>query len=522
MSLIVNKFVDSILLRYKGKLYKKTGNTITTSEQVYACVEDQFKTQEELIFASSKKQDNFSKIRAVYTSVSDLDNESLASVEDKNNYYDITVILKNSLNPFFNLGSGNCLSLSGYQNLELNLISGKTYYFTQFDVSNTGNRLIITNDAAGNTPANITNNYTGIPGIDGVLFFVMPDTAVPETYYLSSEGGNYMGIKINVNKYYESLPNIVANFNILSGDSYYTLLPESTICNPLPTPTPTPTPTNTPDGITPTPTPTSTPTLTPTPTINVENDNILFDTTTFDGILEDVRAATIVGANRWENYIKINPAIVTAIKSSIDPTWNGIKLNSFSTINDPNSYIAACGVNTFVDIQPGSTGLQFCTLSFNLFLNLHYLNILTEQDWERVMAHELGHALGIGSYWQSFFQQYGAVPPLDNFLDGTSYTSIQNAYNNITSLNRTKMPLENSGGSGTQSAHWENDFRPSTDPGTGGVSYPGLLNELMVGFYSPTVNFVISDISIKALVDFGYVEKNPNTNEGIPTLVNSL
>ena len=44
----------------------------------------------------------------------------------------------------------------------------------------------------------------------------------------------------------------------------------------------------------------------------------------------------------------------------------------------------------------------------------------------------------------------------------------------------------------------------------------------MVGFYSQATNFVISNLSLSALTDFGYQEKNPGTNEGTPTLVNSL
>jgi hypothetical protein len=44
----------------------------------------------------------------------------------------------------------------------------------------------------------------------------------------------------------------------------------------------------------------------------------------------------------------------------------------------------------------------------------------------------------------------------------------------------------------------------------------------MVGYYSTDINFVISTISISALRDFGYSEKNPGTSEGTPTIVNSL
>ena len=44
----------------------------------------------------------------------------------------------------------------------------------------------------------------------------------------------------------------------------------------------------------------------------------------------------------------------------------------------------------------------------------------------------------------------------------------------------------------------------------------------MIGYYSAGLNSVISSLSIKTLVDFGYEEVNPGAVEGIPTLVSSI
>lgn len=523
MSLVVNSLEYSKYVTYKGKLYINTGTTIFSDTFVNICSTDRYLNIDEAIFKNGLTTSNFTKVRPIYIGINTKDNIGFSNVKSENNTYDVSIISKDSTNPFYNIGSSNCVSISGYQNLELNLISGKTYYFNQSHPSNT-NRVKLTLDPEGTIDANLSNYiYSGNPGVDGLLFFILP-VGYPDALYLSLDSEQYTGIKINVDVYYESLPSLVANFNFLSADSYYTILPTYTECPPPNTPTPTPTPTLTPTP-TPTPTPTllgSTPTPTPTPTPTLPLlDNILFDTSTFGSVQSEIIVPLLVGVERWENFIKINPDVVAAIKS-FDSEWNGIRLNSYNTINDPNGYIAACQVHSFFDIIPGSTGLQFVTFSFNLYVNLHFLNIYTQTDWEKIMAHELGHALGLGVFWRTFYQPYGAVPPEDFFLDGTAYTSAQGAYNSIASLSRNKIPLENSGGSGTQSSHWENNFRPSTDPGTDGLTYPGLLNELMVGFYSPSINFVISDLSIKTLVDFGYIEKNPGANEGIPTLVNSL
>jgi len=123
--------------------------------------------------------------------------------------------------------------------------------------------------------------------------------------------------------------------------------------------------------------------------------------------------------------------------------------------------------------------------------------------------------------WSSSFASNGAVVPLNYFLNGFAYSNCQSGYNSIVSDNYDQVPLERTGSAGTAAAHWENDFRPSSATGSGGVSYPGVIDELMVGTYSSGANRIISDLSLKVLVDFGYEEVTPGTNEGVPTLSTS-
>lgn len=43
--------------------------------------------------------------------------------------------------------------------------------------------------------------------------------------------------------------------------------------------------------------------------------------------------------------------------------------------------------------------------------------------------------------------------------------------------------------------------------------YYGLWDELMVGYFNKGIDFKISSLSVKALVDFGYIETKPDVSE---------
>lgn len=203
------------------------------------------------------------------------------------------------------------------------------------------------------------------------------------------------------------------------------------------------------------------------------------------------------GAARWRNSAAYQQDVYDAVEGLL-PGWSGLDLENYTEINADNGYLAACGVNLYVE-----DGSLLNAVSFDLQVNLFYAPELTQQEWNDIMTHEMGHGLGIGIFWtaSSFF------------LEGASYPASQAAYNKITSLDRVKTPLETSGGSGTASAHWEDDYR--TSDGTG---YYGVVDELMVGALVPG-GMVLSDLSLGALKDFGY-EVYPG-KEGVPSLATS-
>lgn len=244
----------------------------------------------------------------------------------------------------------------------------------------------------------------------------------------------------------------------------------------------------------------------------------LFDATSWASIVpEPYRSYLNMGKRRWETYVGYREDVITGIKS-LDPTWNGLRLFSYNEFNDSSvGTIASCGVYEYLDIDGGSNDYRFNSLSFVLNINKHFESYYTPNDWINIITHELGHALGIGIFWQSYFVSQGAIPPSNDFLS-SAYQNTLNAYNEITNLNRDRVPLEATGGSGTASAHWENDYRPASAPGAASVDYLGLYDEVMIGYYAAGMNLVVSNLSIDHLLDLGYKRKS-GFSEGEVTTV---
>jgi hypothetical protein len=264
--------------------------------------------------------------------------------------------------------------------------------------------------------------------------------------------------------------------------------------------TPTATPTITPDASA---TPTATPTITPTPSSETISSSQLFDLSSWENLTGSISIKNYLdqAASNWNSIIKYNDEVFASYKD-FDPTWDGLALVSYTEVYEPEGFIAACGpVEGINIIDNDPNDIKVNAVSFQLFVNVYYNEPqfgFTDSDWINTMAHELGHALGIGIYWNL----------LNNFwLDGSKYQLASSAYNNIigdTQNNRNLLPLEDSGGSGIQSAHWENDDRLASYPNADGFDYPGCNFDIMIAFYQVGNPIKISNLSKQFLIDIGY------------------
>lgn len=209
--------------------------------------------------------------------------------------------------------------------------------------------------------------------------------------------------------------------------------------------------------------------------------------------------------------------------------YSGMVLAFLTFYHDPtSSTIASCGTVTYRDNTGTRVNLattmphhnqdgadnRTIPLAFATRINLAQDANLTDEEWVKVLTHEMCHAMGFGTVTT-------ALLPLGSVVgDGINNTYISNeafpnmrdtvrTYNDIAygANSRVAVPLEGGGGAGTAGGHWENDaiangYCPLDTNCPDPVTYAGITNELMTGFYNPLAK--LSRLTLNFFKDLGY------------------
>jgi hypothetical protein len=108
-------------------------------------------------------------------------------------------------------------------------------------------------------------------------------------------------------------------------------------------------------------------------------------------------------------------------------------------------------------------------------------------NWDTIIVHEIAHALG---FIGPIFEALGLTDEAGDFVgfDGTT------VYGGA-------IPLEDTGGALSAGSHWDEELFV-TDGAT-------LSNELMTGFIAPGESTYLSDTTVAAFADLGYIVQDP-------------
>lgn len=217
----------------------------------------------------------------------------------------------------------------------------------------------------------------------------------------------------------------------------------------------------------------------------------------------DILNAAIVRVERmWETVITgYQPGItIPAVPMSIHPVTSGLAAANYS----------------------GSTFQGGYTLATSGFVNMNIFEVENFANWQGVnangrnyidelLAHEVGHALGIGTLWLS-----NGVYTFNSFqyTGAHGVAAYQAEFNQSTPF----IPVEDAGSPGTQNAHWDQLMRSSAQEGNPADPYSlsplvGVTDqygrdrglELMTGAIDPDYGEpFLSRFTVQSMRDLGY------------------
>lgn len=203
------------------------------------------------------------------------------------------------------------------------------------------------------------------------------------------------------------------------------------------------------------------------------------------GLTASQQRAFTLAANRWSRVIVGQLPKVVINNEVID----GLVIDAWGDRIDGEEGVLAA--TSPVLLRPSRAGASaFLPVTAQMVFDVADLAAMEANGTlTDVIAHEMGHAIGIGSLWQ--------YKSLIRNAGGTDPWFMGQAASRAYALLRAPLqgpafsPVENSGGSGTRDCHWrEAVFR----------------NELMTGYASlPGNRSPLSTLTVASLHDLGYV-----------------
>jgi predicted Zn-dependent protease len=201
------------------------------------------------------------------------------------------------------------------------------------------------------------------------------------------------------------------------------------------------------------------------------------------GLTEPQKDAFKAAADRWTKVIVGDLPSVTVDGEVVDDV---VILAQGTPIDGVGSILGQAGPTA---LRPAAAGRSaYLPAKGIMSFDTADLNDMTQNGTlNDVIAHEMGHVLGIGTIWNYKRLLKGAGsrnPTFDGTLAKKEYRTLRGVGGAL-----RRVPVENTGGPGTADSHWrETIFR----------------NELMSGFIAGTEN-PLSRVTVASLQDIGYV-----------------
>jgi hypothetical protein len=208
------------------------------------------------------------------------------------------------------------------------------------------------------------------------------------------------------------------------------------------------------------------------------------------------RAVFEAAAARWSTVITADLPDVTGTldvgdcgdeSPSMNMTFDDVVIfAAVESIDGPGNILGSAGPCAI----RGTKGLPF--LGLMRFDAADVASLESNGRLSAVILHEMGHVLGIGTLWSwlGLLQNPSSTAnQLDTWFSGANGIAGFNSIGGSTYTGGQKVPVENSGGTGTMNAHWRESV---------------LANELMTGYINSGVPNPLSLLTVRSLADLGY------------------